>query len=390
MGTTVTPDAGALVLTGFAPSLAVETSYLAYRLTIPGVGSVFAPGDPDPLPDTDFYITSKRGVHHPWIAQAGDGPNAGPDLSVGGQELQMPLGRTADGEVQIRVIDVAAPVATITCGQNILIDEGNASLEYPTIFHTTHPPSGGEGPWHREETFTTIGTAVDGTPTSAFNVDFGGSYLSFFILFGSDTYDGYMSRVFDGTEGGGAAWTPGQVVGFHARVNWALDTGPGNLFLEVNGVHVSFPNGAFDFWTVDPDLLPGSIFDNYISTTADINGEVEVRFGGENYGGSCNCVARMTDLQFVSCEPIISSVDSERYVTSWLADDDARQQLLGRKAYLEESLDGGTTWTRVLYSGYLRQAELGASLTYLLTLGDAGRGRRNSKAWSGLTPEVTP
>src|SRR5688572_33110596 len=127
MGASVTPDTGALVLTGFAPTTGSDRTYLVHRIVIPGVGSSFAPGDVDPLPDTDFYITSRRSIHHPWIAQAGEGLEAGPDISVGGQKLELPLGKATDGEVQIRLIDVAAPLAAVACDINsVLLPEGLA------------------------------------------------------------------------------------------------------------------------------------------------------------------------------------------------------------------------------------------------------------------------
>src|SRR5688572_543686 len=129
MGASVTPDTGALVLTGHAPVTGVARGYLVHRIVIPGIGSSFQPGDIDPLPDTDFYVTSKRGIHHPWIAQAGEGLEAGPDISVGGQKLELPLGKATDGEVQIRLIDVAAPIATIACGTSVLVQEGDAGLD---------------------------------------------------------------------------------------------------------------------------------------------------------------------------------------------------------------------------------------------------------------------
>lgn len=355
-------------------------STLQHRLVVPAPGSAFAPGDPDPLADTDFWITSRRRVYHPWIAQTGDGPDAAPDISTDGQRLDPVTGHVEDGETQVRVIDVAAPIAAIACGANILVDEGNAGLNASYL-------SNG---WALTE-FRTGGT-------SALNWGSTVSYPNFsgFILFGSGTYTGYIEKTFDGTEGGGAAWTPAQRVGVHFRVSWTLDSGPGNLFAAVVGGvdpetgdtinHVSFPNGSYDFWTIPSDLGSNYVFDGYLSGVADASGELKVRLGGEGYGGSCNVYAEFRDLQFVSCEEIVVSVEAERYVTGWLADSDARQQLLGRKAYLEESLDEGVTWTRVLFAGYVKQITMPASLTYVFTLGDSGRGRRVSRAWADLDP----
>jgi hypothetical protein len=373
---------------------------LQHRLVIPGVGSSFAPGDVDPLPDTDFYITSRRRVHHPWIAQRGDGPEAGPDISVGGQRLELPLGRSVDGEVQIRIIDVPAPV--LVCGASVVVPEGDANLNLGASAF-----SAGPNMWHRHETDIS-GTYIDGSPpvagpialqTIGSNPGFAGS-----ILFGSNVYDGYMWRVFNGTEGGGAGFVAGRRYAFRCRVNWPLDSGPGNLYIETIGGadpfaatpgattnRTSFPGSGSDFWTIDPSLNT-AVFNGYISAIADGSGEIEFRFGAEGYSGSCNVSAIITDMEIVECSEVESGDLTALYTTGWLADSDARQQLLGRKAYLEESEDGGVTWTRVLYAGYVKQITMDQSLTYLFTLGDAGRGRRVSRAWRDRDPveDFTP
>lgn len=373
---------------------------LQHRLTVPGVGSVFAVGDPDPLPDTDFWITSKRDqVAHTWIAQRGTGPAASPDISMGGQRLELPLGKTADGEIQIRAIDAPGVIASAVCGVSVVVPEGDADLNLGANSFNAAPEM-----WHRHEV-DNGGTYIDGVPpvSGAISAQILGGEPGFagFILFGSNTYNGYIWRVFDGTEGGGAGFVAGQRYAFRCRVSWSLDSGPGNLYIETIGGsdpfaeppdattnRTSFPSGAFDFWNIDP-ALNTAVFNGFISAVADSNGEIEFRFGAEGYGGSCNINAALSDMEIVECEEsLIVDVDTDRYITGWLADANARQQLLGRAAYLEESLDGGATWTRVMYVGYLKQITMEQSLTYLLTLGDAGRGRRVSKAWSDLDPTV--
>lgn len=356
---------------------------LQHRLVIPAPDSAFAPGDADPLEDTDFYITSKRRVDHPWIAQVGDGEDGRPDITGDGQRLDPATGRVVDGEYQIRVIDVPAPFEIVACDvDDVLVDEGHAHLDDGTAFTT--------GGWTITENVTGL------TAPGWFGINgFGEVDVSGFILFGSGTWEGWIEKTFDGTEGGGDAWTPGQRVAVHARVSWGLDTGPGNLFLETEGgvdpedgetVHrVSFPDGSYSFWTI-PDGLAPNVYDTVASAIADGSGQVIVRIGGEGYGGSCNLNATFSDLEFVSCANVLDEVNGPRYVTGWLADSDARQQLLGRRAYLEESLDEGTTWTSVLYAGYVKRISLDQSLTYVFTLGDAGRGRRVARAWKALNP----
>lgn len=66
-----------------------------------------------------------------------------------------------------------------------------------------------------------------------------------------------------------------------------------------------------------------------------------------------------------------------RYVTLWLADTSARQQMLGRAAYVLESIDGGATWT-ILRHGYVTDIELPVAQTYLITVGGARRRERTT------------
>lgn len=378
--TSIDAGAGAFIETGFPASFAVARGYLVHRIVVTAPGSTFAPGDPDPLPDTDFYVTSKRGVHHPWIAQAGEGAEAGPDISIGGHKLELPLGRSTDGEIQIRLIDVAAPIVTTVCGTNILIPEGTVS--------------------GLDANFLSNGWTIEGDPLPGITTWWGNSV--YYPHLGGFTFyplaqETWIAKTFDGTENGGAHWTPGQRIGAHFRIAWTLQTGNGRISAELEGgidpltglsktrlENMPFYGG--DFWDID-EVLSDVVFDGYLSAVADASGELIVRLGGYNYAGSCNTFAEFRDVEFVSCEEVeLPPGDAERYITGWLSDANARQQLLGRPAYLEESLDGGTTWSRCLYTGYLKQITLDQSLTYLLTLGDAGRGRRVSKAWAGLNP----
>jgi hypothetical protein len=353
---------------------------LQHRLWIPAPGSTAGPLDADPLPDSDFWITSRRRRFHNWTADDGSGR---PDISFGGQELDPVTGHTTDGEVQIRVIDEPAPISTIACGMDSLINEGNVHLDDGLAFSS--------GMWTPHEVVSGL------TAPGWFGLNAGGEVtVSGFVLLGSGTWDGYIEATLDGTEGGGAHWTPGQRVAFRVRVVWGLDTGPGNLFLETEGgvdpedgetIHrVSFPDGSYDFWTIPADLAP-NVYDNVASAIADANGEVIVRIGGEGYGGSCNLNATISDLEAVSCEDVETPGDpDELYITGSLADANARQQQGGRPLFLVESLDSGETWTRVIYAGYVKQITMERSKTFLFTGGDAGRGRRNSRAFSGLNP----
>ena len=350
---------------------------LQHRLVIPGVGSAFVPGDPDPLPDTDFWVSSRRNrAYHPWIADDGQGR---PDIAADGQRIDVLTGRVEDGEVQIRVIDVPAPVTAVACDINsVLVAEGEPDLHLDATAFSS-------GTWTvNADCPLTSRPAIDWTANAA------GPLLGTFALFGwtdpgAWVRSTWIEATFNGSEGGGTPWTPGQKVGFRFRVNWTLDTGGGNVFVEVNGTRVSGASGSFDFWSIPVDPLNNQV-DFVVFAVVDGSGEVAVKLGAENMYPSFNLTVQFEDMEIVECDDIIAESDTERYVTGWLADVDARQQLNGRKAYLEESIDGGATWSRMLYSGYVQSVVLEESLTYLFTLGDTRRVERVTPPWTDIDP----
>jgi hypothetical protein len=87
-------------------------------------------------------------------------------------------------------------------------------------------------------------------------------------------------------------------------LDWSLDTGPGNLFLELVGLttdRLSLPGGSYNFWTIDPSLHAG-VVNGYFSTIVPPSGDVIVRIGGEGYSGSCNVFAKFSELEAVDLE----------------------------------------------------------------------------------------
>lgn len=372
---------------------------LHYLLVIanPDALTPYDPASTDLPGDEHYYITSRRRISHPWIAQRGTGPNAVPDIAIGGQRLEMPLGRSIDGECQVRVIDEPAPVTTVACDiTDILIPEGDTDLHLDgTAFSS--------GKWEIE------GDQSDPTwaPESEWSVSGSGPNLNVFSLFfwvdigvppyvlGTWVRSTWIKATFDGTEGGGVAWTPGQKVGFRFRVNWTLDTGGGNVFVELQGagapIRVSGLSPLFDFWTIPVDPNNNQV-DNTVYAIADASGEVVVKMGLEGAFPSFNVAVQFTDTEVVSCEDVVVTIDSEAYTTASLADDDARQKQLGRPYYFKVSTDGGFTFDEMLYAGFLRDATMERSKTFLMTGGDAGRGRRLAKAWRDLDPieDFTP
>ena len=59
-------------------------------------------------------------------------------------------------------------------------------------------------------------------------------------------------------------------------------------------------------------------------------------------------------------------------VTSQLADTQGRQQLLSRRAYIEKSIDNGSTWS-LWVAGYVNRIRLVSDATYEFTIGDSRR-----------------
>jgi hypothetical protein len=370
---------------------------LQHRLVIPGDGSSFAPGDVDPLADTDFYITSRRRNYHPWIAQRGEGPDAGPDISVGGQRLELPLGRSVDGEVQIRVIDVPEPSCNwsvdLLGGDNIFDDAGEWTEETSLgVAGCTNPTTGlpynvGAGDY--------CVAPVDATQIVA------GSHMNMGLALLFNWNDDHQGNSPYGNPSPRGVWqtrtmtglTPGEQVGITLRVNALLNgNADWEVFMRLIGLTTEEWSGHLsdvNFWNFGAGHYTPAIAGLFLGVVVPPSGEVEIQLGGQNFSPSGNINLQIDQVAFMQCVPALNSgasSDPERYVTSWLADTDARQQLLGRKAYLEESLDAGATWTRVLYAGYVKQITMDQSLTYLFTLGDAGRGRRVSRAWRDRDP----
>lgn len=357
------------------------------RVVVPGIGSSFQPGDPDPLPTTDFFLTSKHREHNPWIEADENGVI---QMTQDGQRFDPLQARMQDGEIVLRAIDAKGLVPV--CGGTILVPEGDAFLNLG-------PNSFVPGPlqWHYVEVTTSHGYEDDSMMvghTHFVQVIGGEPGFGGFILFGSDTYNGYIWRKLTG-------FVPGRRYAFRCRVSWGLDTGPGNLYIETIGGadpyastpgsttnRTSFPDGTWDFWSVDATLNT-SVFNGRISAIADSNGEIEFRFGAEGYGGSCNVVATINDMEISECIEI-EDVNAPYYITAWTSDTFARQQLMNRKAYFELSYDGGMTYPDLLCTKYLTDYKMDVALVWDLTFGDTRRVERVSKAWRGFTPFDEP
>jgi hypothetical protein len=108
----------------------------------------------------------------------------------------------------------------------------------------------------------------------------------------------WMEKTFTGLPASSA-------VGVRIRANWSLDTGFGNLFLEIDGTsRLSYPNGLFDLWTIPNDLALG-LTDYYLVGLTNGLGELTVKIGGEDFQTSGNILATFHDIEIVdfSCSP---------------------------------------------------------------------------------------
>lgn len=348
-----------------------------YRAVVvnPNASSPFVPGQSS-MPTEHFYVTSLRRVDHPYI----ESPPSGE-----GQAIDPITGKVTDGQYNFRVIDVPEPVCVLS---EIVEQE---VFDMTTFFADGWRFKGdtqGQG-FPVTTPATTVDNALGGGwwYNAVGSPGFGGSVLFFWIddpggppyTLGPGARSTWMEKTFSG-------FTPGERVGFHFRANWTLDTGPGNIFCELNGNRVSFPNGSYDFWTIDPSLS-AFVYDNYASAVADGSGNIVVKLGGEGYAASANVNCVFEEFEIVRCvfsnDP--DTTASERYVTTWLADDFARQQLIDREAYIEETYDSGVTWVPK-FGGYLTSLQMEKSLTFDFSVGDTRRTERNRPAFRNLTP----
>lgn len=351
---------------------------LHYRLVVVDpAGATFTPGDVS-IGEDHFWVTSRRLADHPYI----EAPPSGD-----GQAIDPVTGKVTDGEYRVRVIDVPEP--TCTLGTSAMTEDIAGDTLFTNgwrIYGDTQGsgyPAGSKPAPNNPDAYGAWWSCIGCTnPPVNPAVQISG------FVFGTWNDDGmlntlgpwirstWMQKTYSG-------FTPGERVGFHANVTWSLDTGAGGMFMEVNGERVSIPSNGYDLWTIDPSL--GGVQDGYAAGNADGSGEVTVKIGIEGYTSGSNIIAIIEDVEIVTCIPGSDLGTGSRYVTRWLADVSARQQLLGRRAYVEQSRDDGATWT-MLRAGYLTSLVMEHSLVYEFAIGDTRRVERTKAAWRDLDP----
>jgi hypothetical protein len=395
---------------------------LHYLLVIvnPDALTPYDPTSTDLPSEEHYYITSRRRVDHPWIAQQGDGPNARPDISIGGQRLELPLGRTIDGECQVRVIDEPEPI--ISCDWSIDLLDGDNAFDTPADwteetslgvyvayrpdfpydpdtpsapgvpYNLTPPPGNPPRLWGSDPGDYKVG------PNGSTSI-VAGSHMNAatFVLF--DWNDDLQGHSPYGNSGVRDVWrtrtmaglTPGTQVGITVKVSVILNSNGGwRVFMRAIGTTTEEWSGHLSdvtIWNQTGGFYVPTIPGDFLGTVVPPSGEVTFQLGVENMFASGNINVSFNQVEIAQCVPVESPGPiTELYTTGSLADDNARQKQLGRPYYLKASTDGGTTFDEMIYAGFTRQITMERSKTFLLTGGDAGRGRRVSRAWRDLNP----
>lgn len=337
-------------------------STIQYRLVVEDpAGAAFAPGDLV-VGDDHFWVTSRPVDGHPWIAEPPDGE---------GQSIDLVTGKTTDGQYTVRVIDVPEETCTSWTSTEV-VDAATLGLNASYVANgwTINDSTGG----------------AYAAPASFWNA-------------GSPTVGGFVWPTWgDGGPQYRSTWiektvtglTPGSTYGVTIYTNWSLATGGVIAYVEIDGATGTsryIPPGGADFWTIAELKADAQL---RLRATATGAGEVTIRCGVENLQGGTNVTCGFLDaaLHELTCATY-GPAGGSHYVTYWLADTDARQQLMGRRAWIEQTTDDGASWAMLL-AGYVTDLVLDDSLVYTFTIGDTRRVERTRSAWRDLDPVNEP
>ncbi len=92
------------------------------------------------------------------------------------------------------------------------------------------------------------------------------------------------------------------------------------------------------------------------------------------------------DLSIQGLEP--GTTTEGRVVTSVLADAEAKQQLLSKRAFVEESTDEGANWTVLDNGGYINSVKLNDALLWEFTVGDSKRVEQSKRVFDRISDPV--
>jgi hypothetical protein len=134
-------------------------------------------------------------------------------------------------------------------------------------------------------------------------------------------------------------------------------------------------NGGEGHNVYDQGLLEGPLVIPFI---ADGSGEVEITLGHFDLEyGMDGIVITVSRLRiFGPADPLTT-----RVVTGWLGDDDGQWQVLGVKAFVDESTDVGDNWTTV-QGAFVTHVELAGGIEYAVTLGESDRRERMAQVFT--------
>jgi hypothetical protein len=328
-----------------------------YRFVIanPSAASAFTPGDLA-ISAEHWFVTSQRGGTRPFIAQ--DNP-----VRIDGQEVDLITGKVTDGLAVVRIIDIegttgaGTPVNEEFNDSLLVILARGWSLNYAGAFPGN--------PW------TTGFVEPPYAPGSGTGPLVGGTQLV-----GSGEQSQWMRRTFTAADGIAPLTTytvDCRYVNFGSTfvLPWGSNiANPPVPFLEAGGTRV---NGSqyFDF---NPSRPPGTMS---VSATSDSSGNLTILVGYERLTGAIGYVIGFDWIHITPGNPAVTGP----YATINLADANARQQFLGRQAYIEASYDRGATWPHCLHSGYVTGIQLPLSLVYEYQIGDTRRTERITKAF---------
>jgi len=275
-----------------------------------------------------FTITSIRGGDNPYIAEPPEGD---------GESLDPLTGKVEVGSYTIRVIDAVGSVSYET----VVATDG---MEYADLaaLNAAWPETDTMG---AESTWTLSTSVIDSGATSAQ-----------LALVGTlaEGENCYRTRTFTGL----AADTLHRVR-MRVWLNLEMQGSSGIAFgVEVVGGTAGYieEHGPINAWrTVEA------------TGTTNGSGELTVRFGAfDSVAAPADRLARFDTLE------IIQGVDAQdRIITGFLADATGRQQLLSKRAFIEEREDEGS-WT-TLTAGYITDLALDDALTWTFSIGSTQR-----------------
>lgn len=322
-----------------------------YRFTIvnPAATSPYTVGMAS-VPSEHWSVTSRRGDSRPFIESP---------PRIDGQEVDLVTGKTTDGYARVRVIDAeGATGAGVPVNDEL---DFNIYTRWALNYAGVYPGN----PWFHG--------FVDGPPYIP-NVSGSGALVGGTQLVGSGDQSQWLSRTF--TAADGIVPFTSYTVSCRYRNNgttfafsW-FGNGPNAPvpFLEAQGTRV---HGSQKYGNA---LLPAVMS---VSATSDSAGNLTVLFGYDQLRGA---IGYSMAFDWVHIAPGSPALDGP-YVTINLADGNARQQFLGRQAFIEKSYDRGVTWSHCPHSGYITDLSLPLSLVYEFGVGDTRRTERITKAF---------